>query len=362
MSTPRRRIVLYTETTSRGGAEVSLRNLAAALDPAFDVTVMGVDAPVCEWVAAVRPDTDVVLVRPVAHKFAVAPFVALRRTLAALRPAIFHTNLRELADARHALTAATTIRGILPVAVEQLPLPPRAITTRWLKRTVSKRLAAHVAVGEQVARAVEEVSGLATGSVRTIYNGVPDLGPAGRRDGTGRKAVGTLARLDHVKGLDVLLEAVAQLPDTDLLIAGDGPDRAALEAQAERLKLGDRFRLLPWSDNPRDLFDQMDVFVLPSRIEGFPLSIVEAMLAGRAVVATDVGSVREAVVEGVTGHVVPRDDVEALRASLARLLADPSQRERMGEAGRARALERFTANEMARQFERLYTELLDPRP
>jgi glycosyltransferase involved in cell wall biosynthesis len=362
MSTSRRRIVLYTETISRGGAEVSLRNLATALDPALEVSVMGVDAEICEWVASARPGTEVALVPPVTHKFAVAEFLALRRKLTALRPAIFHTNLRELADARHALTAATTVRGILPLAVEQLPLAPRTFTTRRLKRAISKRLAAHVAVGAKVARMVEADIGLPGGSVRTIYNGVPDHGPAATRDAGGPTVFGTLARLDHIKGLDLLLAAVAQLPNAQLVIAGEGPDRDALRTQAQQLGLGERLRLLTWSDHPHKLFDELDVFVLPSRLEGFPLSIIEAMLAGRPVVATDVGSVREAVVDGDTGHVVPPDNVDALRDALSRLLGDAAEQRRLGDAGRARALEHFTADRMARQFEQLYAELLVTRP
>jgi glycosyltransferase involved in cell wall biosynthesis len=358
MSTSRRRIVLYTETMSRGGAEVSLRNLATALDPALEVSVMGVEAEICEWVASARPGTEVILVPPVTHKFAVLEFLALRRKLTALRPAIFHTNLRELADARHALTAATTVRGILPVAVEQLPLAPRTLTTRWLKRAISKRLAAHVAVGVKVARMVEADIGLPRGSVQTIYNGVPDHGPAATRAAGGPTIFGTLARLDHIKGLDLLLGAVAQLPNAQLLIAGDGPDRDSIRAQAKRLGLGERLRLLSWTEHAHELFDEIDVFVLPSRLEGFPLSIVEAMLAARPVVATDVGSVREAVIDGVTGRVIQPDDVGALRDALGRLVGDAAEQRRLGDAGRTRALEHFTVDRMARQFEQLYAELL----
>ncbi len=119
-------------------------------------------------------------------------------------------------------------------------------------------------------------------------------------------------------------------------------------------------QLVPWSDAARDLLGDMDVFVLPSRNEGFPLSIVEAMLAARPVVATDVGSVREAVLDGVSGFVVPPDDVDALRSALRRLLDDAELRVHMGEAGRARALDHFTDTAMARAFEQLY-ERIDGR-
>lgn len=353
-----RRIVLYTEATSRGGAEVSLRNLAAHLDPALDVVVMGVDTGICRWIAATRPGATINLVEPVDSKYAIGAFRALRRRLVSLGPAIFQANLRQSADARHALSAATTARGIRTIAVEQLPLAPSAPTSRWLKSVLSRRLDAHVAVGHEVARAVERDAGLPRDSVRTIYNGVPDLGPAAaRRDPADGLVIGSLARLDRIKGIDVLLRAAAGLDDTRIVVAGNGPEGDRLRAQADELGLGQRFRIEPWSDTPRGLFDEIDVFALPSRAEGFPLSIVEAMLAGRPVVATDVGSVKEAVVDGATGLVVAPDDADALRAALARLSADPEERRHMGAAGRVRALAHFTADQMAREFERLYDEL-----
>src|SRR5262249_49116127 len=102
------------------------------------------------------------------------------------------------------------------------------------------------------------------------------------------------------------------------------------------------------------------VFCLPSRsgTESFPLSVVEAMLAGLPVVATDVGSVTEAVRDGETGLIVPVDRPEKLAAALRRLLDDPGLRREMGSRGRQRALERFTAERMASSFERLYQEIL----
>jgi glycosyltransferase involved in cell wall biosynthesis len=352
-----RRIVLYTEATSRGGAEVSLRNLAAHLDPELDVVLMGVSPEICEWIAAARPGATIQLVEPVDNKYAVGPFLALRRRLGSLGPAIFQANLRESADARHALSAAMTARRIQPIAVEQLPLAPSAPTSRWLKNVLSRRLAAHVAVGQEVARAVERDAGLPRESVRTIYNGVPDVGPAAPRGDDGGLVVGSLARLDRIKGIDVLLHAAAGLDEIRIVVSGDGPEAHRLRAQADELGLGERFRIEAWSDSRRDLFDEIDIFALPSRAEGFPLSIVEAMLAGRPVVATDVGSVKEAVVDGTTGLVVPPDDAGALRAALSRLGADPEERRRMGAAGRVRALAHFTAEQMAREFERLYDEL-----
>ena len=101
-----------------------------------------------------------------------------------------------------------------------------------------------------------------------------------------------------------------------------------------------------------------DVFLLASRTEGFPLAIVEAMLAGLPVVATEVGSIGEAVQDGATGYLVPAEDPDALASRLREVLADPKLARRLGHAGRVRAREHFTSATMARSFERLYHELL----
>ena len=350
------RLVVYTEATGRGGAEVSLRNLLAELDPSFDVSVMGVDQAVCSWIAEARPNANVVLVAPVSNKRAVGALLALRRRIVRLGPAIFHANLRTVGDGQYALLAALSVRGVRVIAVEQLPYPPASRLSRRLKQATSRRLAAHVAVGRRAARLVEQQAGLQSGSVRTIYNGVPDLGAVRWRPPGERTLVGTLARLDPIKGLDVLLRAVEPLADVDVMLIGDGPARGELELLVADLGLGSRVRFVPWADDARARLAELDVFVLPSRNEGFPLSIVEAMLAGRPVVATAVGSVDEAV-DASTGIVVAPDDVGALRAAIQQLAKDPEQRRRLGEAGRLRALEHFTSGTMARAFEDLYRSL-----
>jgi glycosyltransferase involved in cell wall biosynthesis len=177
-----------------------------------------------------------------------------------------------------------------------------------------------------------------------------------------RPVVGILARLDHVKGIDVLLRSTVDVPGIDLALVGRGPERTALEQQASALGIASRVTFVDWTESPRDALAGFDIFVLPSRHEGLPLSIVEAMLAGLPVVATNVGSVAEAVLDGTTGYVVPPEDTVALSRALQDLAEDPARRERMGAAGRARALEHFTASRMAAMYENLYdTVLFDPR-
>lgn len=358
MSRSGSRVLFYTETTSRGGAEISLRNLVAGLDPALEVVVMGVDADVCSWIAAARPGTEVRIVRAPTNKFAVGRFFGIRREIARERAQIFHANLRTVADARYAVLAALTVSNLKVVVTEHAPLRPGTRLGRWLKRRTSRRLAAHVAVGERAARIVEQGAGLSTGSVVTVHNGVPDHGAAAPRQDSDPVVFGTFARLDRDKRLDVLIEAVAPLANVALVVAGEGPERDALLSLATRRGVGDRTQLLPWSETAR-LLDDVDVFVLPSQLEGFPLSILEAMMAGRPVVATDVGSVAEAVVHRTTGLLVQAGDVDGLRSALAQLAASTDDRNRMGAAGRERALELFTAERMARRYEQLYDDILE---
>jgi glycosyltransferase involved in cell wall biosynthesis len=142
------------------------------------------------------------------------------------------------------------------------------------------------------------------------------------------------------------------------VLVGDGGERAALERLAAELALDGRLAFTGWSEEARAQLASFDVFVLPSRYEGFPLAVVEAMMAGLPVVASDVGSVREAVRDGATGLLVPPNDPGALAAAVGRLLADPGRAREMGRAGRRLALERYTAAAMARSFECLYDEIL----
>src|SRR5437764_512996 len=121
------------------------------------------------------------------------------------------------------------------------------------------------------------------------------------------------------KGLDVLVDTLPSVPGAFALLVGDGPEKSALLERAAAAGVADRLTVTSWRDDARDYLGALDVFVLPSRFEGFPQAVVEAMLAERAVVASDVGSVSDAVVHGETGLLVPPDD-PAARADALRIL------------------------------------------
>src|SRR5205823_4013374 len=131
-----------------------------------------------------------------------------------------------------------------------------------------------------------------------------DRGAAGPRRADG-PVIGAIGRLAPEKGYDLAIHALRDLPEATLVLVGDGSERERLEAIARELGVAERVQFTGWSDEPRRYLPGFDAFVLPSRQEGFPLAVVEAMLAGLPVVAADVGSVSEAVVDEETGYLVP---------------------------------------------------------
>jgi glycosyltransferase involved in cell wall biosynthesis len=159
-----------------------------------------------------------------------------------------------------------------------------------------------------------------------------------------RVVVIAVSRLVWHKGYPELAQAMAALPDAELWVVGDRleSDRGAdMLAVLRGAGLGERLRLLGYREDIRDLLAAADVFTLPSRFEGLPMSVIEAMLTGLPVVATSVRGPDEQVTEGVTGLKVPAGDATALAAALRRLADDPDLRRRMGEAGRVQALDRY---------------------
>ena len=177
----------------------------------------------------------------------------------------------------------------------------------------------------------------------------------------GCPVIGTITRLEPQKAVDVFLRAVAQatrqLPNLVTLIAGDGPQRKELEALAARLGLTGQVRFLGWRTDAVELVGALDIFCMSSRWEGCPMVLLEAMAMRRPVVATDIGGVREIVVNEETGLLVALDDPAALAHAILRLSAAGAERELFGAAGRRRVEEHFSAESMLEAYGSLYLNL-----
>ena len=273
---------MYTDSLGLGGAEISLGHLVAAVSDKIEITVVGVSEPVVNAIAAQRSSAKKIVLPPTG----IASLTAHVATLHHLRPDVVHLNLCTPWAGATGLAAALTVPGARVVRVDQLPLRTTDALTLWRTRSLSLRVDAHVAVGDASARRMEDFYALGRHSVLSVPNGVPDnaFEPAhtpARKDH--RLIVGTIGRMDAVKAHDILLRAIAQVEDAYLVIWGDGAERNALEQLVKDLGIGDRVSLPGWSNNPRAHLPNVDIFALPSRSEGFPLAIVEAMLAARPV-------------------------------------------------------------------------------
>ena len=244
----------------------------------------------------------------------------------------------------------------------------RASKHRLAYRLMAGAPDAVFAVSEQVRQHCIEVDRIDPVRVQTIYNGLnlSDWDTTFRAAKTsGNLLVTTVGNIRRVKGHDVFIQAAASIvshfPEVSFSIAGDvlEPDYfVELLALVRDLNLSDHFHFVGGVTDLRQHLSAADIFVLPSRSEGFSNAIIEAMAASLPVVATNVGGNSEAVKDGVSGFLVPADDPAALSAAITRLLSDPSQAKAMGAAGKILAAENFTTEVMMTRITSTYKELL----
>ena len=199
-----------------------------------------------------------------------------------------------------------------------------------------------------------------------IYAGIevgPVPGPLAEHSGP--LQLGVLSRLTPIKNVAAVIHAAARLRDLDIAIqvniAGSGPSENSLRSIARELNVADRVCFLGWREDIRELLSGWDLLAMPSLDEGFPLSAIEAMAAGRPVLASRVGGLPEIVVDGVTGYLIPPGDIEGLVRPLAELANDRVKLAKMGTAGWRRVQEEFTEEAMASHMASFYARLLQQK-
>ena len=240
-------------------------------------------------------------------------------------------------------------------------------------RVIAVLAGALVVVSEDLKQELTR-AGIAEKRIQVIENGIPIASISKEEALRTRQELGlepsqpvavALAYLRPVKGHSFLLEAFARvcsaLPSARLLIIGEGPLRAPLQAQAELLGIQSAVRFLGHRSDAQRFLAAGDLLVNSSISEGTPLSVMEAMALGLPVVATNVGGVPKLVLDGETGLLVPPAEAEALAAALLELMRDAEKRRALGEAGRRRALEQFSIQPAAAKYQALYDKLLEKR-
>jgi glycosyltransferase involved in cell wall biosynthesis len=236
-----------------------------------------------------------------------------------------------------------------------------------LNRLLTPITDAFIAVADSHGRFLVEHTGFPQNKVAVVRNGVDaerfapghDVVAVRRELGLGETdpVIGIVAALRQEKNHELFLEAArrvaAQLPSARFLVVGDGPRRAELERMARDLGLSLKVQFLGARNDVPRVLSAMDVFALTSHVEANPVSILEAMSIGRPVVATNVGSIHEAVIEGKTGFLVPPGDAAKLSDRILQLLHAPLLAHSMGIAGRQTVVRHWSLQSMVAGYERL---------
>lgn len=210
----------------------------------------------------------------------------------------------------------------------------------------------------------KKISVIHNGIDADIYNVKTDCKEIRTKIGIDETAnvVGMVARFDPIKNHKCLIKAmkqvVSELPKTVLLIVGDGPIRSELEMLVSDLMLGKNVKFLGMRTDIPDLLSAMDVFVLCSKSEGLSVTLLEAMAAGKAVVATSVGGNSELIEHGINGMLVPPNDENSLSEAILACLKDKSKALAMGTVASQKVAENFTLDIMIRKYEKVYCESL----
>ena len=339
-----------------GGSERHLLTLLPALaERGVDVSFVGLDDP-----AGVLEPFYAELAVPYERLRAprdLDPALALRlaRTLRELGPDIVHTHLVH-ADVYGALTPGTRL-----VSTKHNPDPFRAGPFRFVERALARRAARVIAISNAVARFCIEQVGLPAEKVEVVHYGLDDLPRAWAENPPielGEPLLLAVCRLEPQKGLETAVRALAAVPEATLLVLGEGPERPALESLASSLGVRDRLVLPGRVGDVAALYRRADLVVHPARWEGFGLAMLEAMLAGKPVIAARAGSAPELVDDGRTGLLIQVDDSGALSQAVGELLADRERAETMGRAGLDRAHDEFSVARMAERTIALYDTVL----
>ncbi len=299
--------------------------------------------------------------------------IELARLLRRHRVRILHTHLFE--SGLIGRLAAWLARTPVIITHEH----GKTLWKRWYHRAF-ERLAIHatdlrIVVSKDIMVLRRQLEGTPASKLRLVYNAVdPDPFVKGedarvaKREELGlvdKFVIGTVGRLIEAKGLDIMLEVAREVtrsyPAVRFLIIGDGPLRPDLERLRFTLGLEETVIFLGKRTDIPELMAAMDLYMITSRREGLPLSLIEAMMAAKPIIATSVGGIPETLTDHDDGIVVPSGEVQSLAKAVFELADDPRLREHLARSARKKAVERYSAPGVLAQLEAIYEDLLRGR-
>jgi glycosyltransferase involved in cell wall biosynthesis len=367
------RVVYVNSAADVGGGEKWMLALADGLDRAryASAFVVAHEGPFAD---AIRARGFPVTVVDLTRLASVRTLIALTRHFRRARPDLVHTaGARASFYGRVAawLAGVPAVVSSVHTSIEDYEVPRWRRALYGLLDRASARIAARLIATSEAVGATLRRRGAPAGKVVVIPNRpdprhlVPLRARAAVRAelgaGGGDTLIGVIARLTPQKGVGDFLDALARLRDRGgwrAAIVGDGPLRADLEARARRLGIADRCAFAGMRTDLGDLLAGFDVLAVPSRSEGLPYLVLEAMTAGTPMVATAVGGIPEAVTDGVSGLLVPAREPGRLAAALGRLLDDPRGRAALAAAARRHAAEALSLEPMLAAVDAVYRAVL----
>jgi glycosyltransferase involved in cell wall biosynthesis len=362
-------LVFLVTLAETGGAQTYVASLLPAIVESFDVAVAAHgDGPLGDAArtagARFVPLRDVR--RPVNPWRDLLGLLELFRLLRQEDPQIVHVNSAKAAALGR---LAAWLAGV-PVRVYTVHgwafLAHRGVAAaayRLVERTLRPLTTVTVCVSENERQAGLAARACAERSTIVIRNGVSPLVLDTARARSDRTRLVMVGRLQAPKDPITLVRALALLParSFEAVLIGDGPERAAVEDEIGRLGVGGAVRVLGERSDVPELLAAAEIFVLSTRSEGLPLSVLEAMAAGLPVIASNVGGIPELVADGVSGVLVPPGDPAALAEAIEALLENPALALELGAAGRRRVVENFDLEAVREAHLALYRRMLATR-
>jgi len=355
---------LITRSDSIGGAQVHVRDLATSLKKSGHLVSVGVGGRgpfVSELEKAGIPCYSLSHLQRAVHPYQdLLAFLEIRSLLKKLRPDIVATHsskagwIGRLAGYTQGIPTVFTAHGwAFTVGVPKLS----RILYLGAERAVGKLSSKIITVSEYDRFLALRYRVGKPDNVVTIHNGIPDITDEYRacRNNPPPKII-MVARFDKQKDQGSLIKALVDLRQCnwELDLVGDGPLRGIVERECNDLGLSHRVHFHGQHGDVGKLLAESNIFVLASNWEGLPLSVLEAMRAGLPVIATDVGGVREAVVDGQTGYLYPRGDITTLSKHIKRLILDEQLQMNMGNQGRMRYEKNFKLENMVKRTLSVY--------
>ncbi len=357
------RLLYLITRAEHGGSQSHVAALLEGFQNAFDMTLaVGEEGVLTQQARALGTSVHILpsLVRPVAPAQDARAVGEALRCIKAVKPDLVHLHTSKAGFVGRAAARRAGVPAVFTAHgwgfAEGVPWERKSVMlfNEWLSAKWTRKI---ITVSEADRRLALRHRVVGRDKLVTIHNGIADT-PQRALPADGEPVtVVMVARFMPQKDHPLLLEALTGISSTyRLLLIGDGPGKAQLEARARALGLTN-VEFLGTRDDVPDLLARSHVFVLPTKWEGFPISILEAMRAGLPVIASDVGGVREAVGEGETGFLVPRGDAAGLRERLELLLLRPDLRAQLGAEGRRRYEARFGLERMLKKTRAVYDDV-----